>query len=426
MNIESAQNVKEAQNVKQKESAPKKNKDNNVTFSEELKNISTEKKEEAANTSGAKTNADEKINTQKESENNTEKVSDSKIQGVEKEDKSDSKLNVSHGEKQIQDKEFNTNIKNKNNKKDTVSQEETTSAINGLEGIVKEMNNFNNTPNSMTDEFNHENEKMSNLFKQKVIEDDKNIKNEDNILIDNNMNIQEPKEPIMPDMNTNMNFNSNGQPFSEFINSDNKKVSLKSTSKEIMEEKQILSTMEENIAIANKNIVMSKNNEEVQNDKTTKTVINQEGIKKVDKKSNIVIDTIVTYDTVIMDKSDVEFFSNIVNGDISNISEIKNPEKSAAVSKTLADLLAKAMNDNKPVRIDFDNNISVIIKISRDGKISADFLPSSQVAEAYLKENLPLLRQRFDDNNIEYEELNQREQKRNNENENRKKGRKDE
>ena len=71
-------------------------------------------------------------------------------------------------------------------------------------------------------------------------------------------------------------------------------------------------------------------------------------------------------------------------------------------------MLAKSMENNQPVRIDFDNNISVIIRVSRNGKISADFLPSSQVAEAYLKENLPLLRQRFDDNNIEYDELNQR------------------
>lgn len=79
------------------------------------------------------------------------------------------------------------------------------------------------------------------------------------------------------------------------------------------------------------------------------------------------------------------------------------------------------MKDNQPVRIDFDNNISVIIKIGRDGKISADFLPSSQVAEAYLKENLPLLKQRFDESNIEYDELNHRQQKQD-EKENQKKG----
>ena len=72
------------------------------------------------------------------------------------------------------------------------------------------------------------------------------------------------------------------------------------------------------------------------------------------------------------------------------------------------------------------NDISVIIRISRDGKITADFLPSSQVAEAYLKENLPLLKQRFDDNNIEYESLNQRERRNPEKENNKKKGRNNE
>jgi len=84
------------------------------------------------------------------------------------------------------------------------------------------------------------------------------------------------------------------------------------------------------------------------------------------------------------------------------------------------------MEKNQPVRIDFDNNISVIIKISREGKITADFLPSSQVAEAYLRENLPLLRQRFDDNNIEYDSLNQRERRDNNKENKKKKERNNE
>lgn len=157
----------------------------------------------------------------------------------------------------------------------------------------------------------------------------------------------------------------------------------------------------------------------------TKTVTNSNGIKKVDTKTNITIDTITNFDEIAMTKDDVDFFAKLVenNGNNLNAKEIAN---SSQVSKTLADMLVKSMNENKPIRINFDNDISVIIKISRDGKISADFLPSSQIAEAYLKENLPLLRQRFDDNNINYDELNHREQKQNDRNDNRKKGRKDE
>jgi hypothetical protein len=230
------------------------------------------------------------------------------------------------------------------------------------------------------------------------------------------MNSPEPTEKLMMETGAEMDFNSSGQPFAEFINNeqDNK---LSSSAKDIAEEKAILSSMEENIAIANKNIALSK----------TKTVENEQGIKKVDRNTNITVDTIVKYDSVIMTEADVDFFANLVNNNgLLNISDIESSAKSAQVSKTLADMLAKAMNDNKPIRIDFDNDISVIIKIDRAGKISADFLPSSQVAEAYLKENLPLLKQRFDDNNIDYNELNQRQRKQEQDQENRKKGRNNE
>ena len=323
---------------------------------------------------------------------------------------SDELKNLSQTKSEDSTKEIDSKTENKTeeNSKDNTKDEtndNTKNAIDGLEGAVEEISKLNRTD-----------EKEEKSLKVKALSDDIKNKNEEFGLIDNNMNIQEPKDRLNAEMNANMSFNSNGQPFSEFINPENSKQELKVSAKDIAEEKSILSTMEENIAIANKNMAM-KDTEK------TKTVTNEEGIRKVSTDTNITVDTIAKFDSVIMDKSDVEFFANLVNGDVMNLSDVKNPEKSASVSKTLADLLAKSMEENKPVRIDFDNNISVIIKISRDGKISADFLPSSQVAEAYLKENLPLLKQRFDDNNIDYEQLNQRKQQNQN---NRKKDRKDE
>ena len=153
---------------------------------------------------------------------------------------------------------------------------------------------------------------------------------------------------------------------------------------------------------------------------------NEQGIKKVDAKTNITTDTVVKFDDIAMNKNDVEFFANLVENGSVDMNSVTNSQKSSQVSKTLADMLAKSMEDNKPIRINFDNDISVIIKINKNGKISADFLPSSQVAEAYLKENLPILKQRFDDNNIDYEELNHRKQEQQDDRNNRKKGRKDE
>ena len=281
---------------------------------------------------------------------------------------------------------------------------DTDKAINGLNDTIEELNKLNQKDES-------EQEKIKN---GQYGDDIKNI-NEVFGLIDNNMNLQEQQDKFNVQTGANMNFNSDGQPFAGFVNQEKSKLSISSSQKDLAEENAILSTMEENIAIANKNMAIAK----------TKTVQNEQGIHKIDNKTNLVVDTIVDYSSVIMDKADVEFFTNLIENGILDMNEVKHAQKSSQVSKTLADLLAKAMNDNKPIRIDFDNNISVIIKIDRAGKISADFLPSSQVAEAYLKENLPLLRQRFDDNNIDYNELNQRQRKQDTQ-DNRKKDRKDE
>ena len=271
---------------------------------------------------------------------------------------------------------------------------------------------------------------------------DENNKHEGNVLINNDMNVQEPKEPLMPQMNSGMNFDSNGQPFSDLMNNQ-KQPNLVLSQKDLEEEQAILSTMNENLAIARKNMMLNKTNEqsaaenpqdkaELSNENSeimqkVKTVSNEQGVKRVDTKNNVTVETVVKYDNIIMDAADVDFFTKLVeNGTVDMNTSVRHSAKSSQVSKTLADMLAKSMQDNQPVRIDFDNNISVIIKISKQGKISADFLPSSQVAEAYLKENLPLLKQRFDDNNIEYDELNQRQRRQEDDKDNRRKGRKDE
>ena len=275
-------------------------------------------------------------------------------------------------------------------------------ALDGLQNVVNEVNQA----------------KKDNIVsvKDKITKDPQK---EDNLVINNDMNIQEPKEQLMPQMDSGMNFNSDGRPFSAFVQQNEPQLSM--SEKDLQEESEILSSMAENIAMINRNNMAQQENPE----QKVKTISNSDGIKKVNTQTNITVDTIAKYDSVIMDKSDVDFFAKLVENGSVDMNTVQGAEKSSKVSKTLADMLAKSMQDNKPVRIDFDNNISVIIRISKDGKISADFLPSSQVAEAYLKENLPLLRQKFDDNNINYDELNQRRQKQDERN-NRKKGRDDE
>ena len=364
--------------------------------------------------------------------------------GNEKQETPDVKEDKVENKEQAQEKDIKEVKKDEAEKteKDAVSEQKPTdekqekpqtenepidTAIDGLKDIVTELNKISQKEENFPDEVKPESEPSDNKEKTEF---------EDNNLIDNNMNIQEPTEKVNIQTETGTNFSNNGQPFAEFINKEQKTDVLRATEKELAEEKAVLSTMEENIAIANKNMLLKEKaektapQEKVQEQKPEQvqkniTVQNEEGIKKVDAKTHLTIDTIVSYENVVMDKADVDFFVNLVENGSVNMSDVQSAAKSAQVSKTLADLLAKAMNENKPVRIDFDNDISVIIKIDRAGKISADFLPSSQIAEAYLRENLPLLRQKFNDNNIDYNELNQRKQKQDTQ-DNRKKGRKDE
>jgi hypothetical protein len=306
--------------------------------------------------------------------------------------------------------EENLNIENEQN----IENENNGDAVSEEESLNKSLEELN----MVVQEFNRSDEKEDVSLKSNKKEDDNRDEGDD--VINNDFSIQDNKD-ILPQMGTNMNFSGDGQPFSSFMNDENSNNSkLSSSAKDLAEESAILSTMAENIAMANRQQIESNE----QNNKE-KTVSNEEGVKIVDTTTNTTIETVISYDSVIMTQADVEVFSDLVNNGVVDLNNItpESAEQATQISKTLADMLAKAKENNQPVRIDFDNNISVIIRISGDGKIRADFLPSNQIAETYLKENLPLLKQRFEENNLEYDSLNRRERKDQDKENNRKKGR---
>lgn len=131
----------------------------------------------------------------------------------------------------------------------------------------------------------------------------------------------------------------------------------------------------------------------------------------------------VDYDVINMSDSDANFFANLVqNTDMSmkdiasQISENTNVQtaKSVQVSSVLMEKLAESLKTNQPFRIDFDKDVSVIIKVNKDGSLMANFIPGDKAVEQYLKNNIASLRQRFDEENLSYSELsysNSREQK---------------
>lgn len=146
--------------------------------------------------------------------------------------------------------------------------------------------------------------------------------------------------------------------------------------------------------------------------------------------------TVENYDVINMSDSDAEFFINLVQNTDMSMQSIatqttellmQNSEgiqQNIKVSSVLMEKLSESIKTNQPFRIDFDKDISVIIKVNKDGSLSANFIPGDKAVEQYLKNNIGFLKQRFDDENLSYSELsysnhkNQQEQKRKKENDN--------
>ena len=141
----------------------------------------------------------------------------------------------------------------------------------------------------------------------------------------------------------------------------------------------------------------------------------------------------IDYDVINMSESDANFFANLVqNTDMSMksisaqindamLNNSENVQKNVHISSVLMDKLSESMKTNQPFRIDFDKDVSVILKVNRDGSLAANFIPGDKAVEQYLRNNISFLRQRFDEQNLPYSELNysqsrnqQRERRQNN------------
>lgn len=127
----------------------------------------------------------------------------------------------------------------------------------------------------------------------------------------------------------------------------------------------------------------------------------------------------VDYTSIQMSDSDAMFFSNLVkNTDMSMQSVasefqktlqsglVQQAQSSAKASAALIAALQESSKTNQPFRIDFDKDVSVILKVDKDGNINANFIPGDKAVEAYLRNNIDFLKQRFNEENIAYGELN--------------------
>ena len=116
-------------------------------------------------------------------------------------------------------------------------------------------------------------------------------------------------------------------------------------------------------------------------------------------------DLTMDLDCLNISQDDALFFSELVKnpqfslnsnqnqlinlGELTSTSDVQ-AYKTMNVSKSLFDLISKAKETQKSVRLDFDNNVTVIMKVDKEGKLTAEFIPGDKAVEAYLRNNIPL------------------------------------
>lgn len=127
----------------------------------------------------------------------------------------------------------------------------------------------------------------------------------------------------------------------------------------------------------------------------------------------------VDYSSIKMSDADAKFFSDLVNKtDMSaqsvaaefqkalNNGNVQQVQSTAKATAALIANLQESAKTNQPFRIDFDQDVSVILKVDKEGKINANFIPGDKAVEAYLRNNIDFLKQRFNEENIAYGDLN--------------------
>ena len=125
------------------------------------------------------------------------------------------------------------------------------------------------------------------------------------------------------------------------------------------------------------------------------------------------------FTNIQMSESDAQFFIDLTQNNTVNTKtiiaqaqmaldngvEFNQVQQNVKISETLLNAINTARETNQPLRIDFDQNIAVILRIGKDGSFAANFIPGDKVVEQYLKNNLETLKSTFDEKELPYTDL---------------------
>ena len=120
-----------------------------------------------------------------------------------------------------------------------------------------------------------------------------------------------------------------------------------------------------------------------------------------------------------MTENDAQFFINLTQNNtvnaqavinqaqmaLDNGAELNQVQQNVKISETLLNAINTARENNQPLRIDFDQNISVILRMGKDGSFAANFIPGDKVVEQYLKNNIETLKSTCEEKELPYTDL---------------------
>jgi len=227
------------------------------------------------------------------------------------------------------------------------------------------------------------------------------------------------------DVETSISMDKHPEDFEE--DKKNNSQVLYETEEELREDMSILSTEEENLEMARRNSSMNRLSDD--DYKTTQddmmflndivALNNQVHVEQSDKVQNTQnvlsalmkqtrsIDNFNRMDISELKSEDVDCIIGLLRkgtADSSNFTNENNDELHILSEKFLA-MLKDSIINKKVFRIDFDKDISVIIKINVDGKLSTEFQTKDEAIETYLKNHLHILKEKFEELNVNYGEI---------------------
>ena len=123
--------------------------------------------------------------------------------------------------------------------------------------------------------------------------------------------------------------------------------------------------------------------------------------------------------TISLTQSDAQFFINLTqtndvstqnvvaqaNTMLTSGADAAEVKQNVQVSQTLLNAINTAKETNQPLRIDFDQNVSVILRVGKDGAVAAHFIPGDKAVEQYLRNNIDNLKATFVENDLPYTDL---------------------